>query len=326
MNKLTLIGLGALCLSPLAFPLFFDSGDEFPSWAYPVEAQQRPGGPRVATPKDDGKQFRVPDSDVALTRTQIDGKDEAPDWHPNDHPAMPDVVRAGKPGVRACGYCHMPNGAGRPDNASLAGLPQDYIKRQIENFKTGNRKGSKSERTVQKQMIEVASKVSPEDAEAAAAYFSSLMLASYLKVEEADNVPKTVVAGGILVKDPAGGTEPIGKRIIEVPEDSERASLRDSHTTYVAYVPKGALAKGKTIVTTGGGKTTACATCHGPDLHGAGDVPHIAGRSPSYVMRQLYDIQHNARTGSVTFMQQVVQNLEADDMVAVATYVASLQP
>jgi len=326
MNKLTIVGLGALCLSPLAFPYFFASAEEFPSWAYPVEAPQRPGGPQAAKPKDDGKQYRVPDSDVALTRAEIDGKDAVPDWHPNDHPAMPDIVRVGKPGVRACAYCHQPNGAGRPDNASLAGLPQEYIKHQIENFKSGARKGSESERAMQKQMIEIASKVSEADVEAAAAYFSSLTLASYVKVQESDTAPKTIVAGGILAKDPEGGTEPIGKRIIEVPEDLERAELRDPRTTYVAYVPKGSLEKGKNIVTTGGGKTTACATCHGPDLHGAGDVPHIAGRSPSYVMRQLYDIQHNNRTGSVTFMQMVVQNLEPEDMIAVASYVASLEP
>jgi cytochrome c553 len=326
MNKLTIIGLGALCLAPLAFPLFFASADEFPSWAYPVDAPQRPGGPQAARPKDDGKQYHVPDSDVALTRAEIEGKDAVPDWHPTDHPAMPDIVRIGKPGVRACAYCHQPNGAGRPDSTSLAGLPVEYIKHQIENFKTGARKGSEPERGAQKQMIEIASKVSPEDVEAAANYFSSLTLPSYLKVAEADTVPKTIVASGILAKDPEGGTEPIGKRIIEVPEDLERAELRDSHTTYIAYVPKGSLAKGKNIVTTGGGKTTACATCHGQDLHGAGDVPHIAGRSPSYIIRQLYDIQHNNRTGSVTFMQQVVQNLEQDDMIAVASYVASLQP
>ncbi len=325
MNLVTKVVIGVLCVAPLTFPFIFAGSEEFPSWAFPVDPPARPG-PQAAKPKDDGKQFHVPDSDVALTRTEIEGGASVPDWHPDDHPPMPDIVKIGRPGVRACAYCHMPNGMGRPESTSIAGLPETYIKHQVENFKTGQRKGSAPDRALQKQMIEIATKVSDADVDAAAAYFSSLKLATFLKVVEADTVPKTVVEGGMQVKDPEGGTEPIGKRIIEVPDDLERAQLRDSHTTYTAYVPKGSLDKGKTIVTTGGGKTTACATCHGPGLHGAGDVPHIAGRSPSYIIRQLYDIQHNNRTGSVTFMQQVVQNLEPDDMIAVASYVASLEP
>ena len=51
---------------------------------------------------------------------------------------------------------------------------------------------------------------------------------------------------------------------------------------------------GNTIVQ---GKTTACGTCHGLDLHGVADVPPIAGRSPSYLARQLFDIQRKTRNG-----------------------------
>jgi cytochrome c553 len=317
--------LGLLCISPLALPFVFNGSEDFPSWAYPVTPPPRPG-PQAAKPKDDGKQFHVPESDVALTRTEIEGRDTVPDWHPNDHPTMPDIVKNGRPNVRACAYCHQPNGTGRPESASLAGLTEAYIKHQVENFKMAARKSSAPDRALQKQMIDIAMKVSDADLDSAAAYFVSLKLATFVKVVEADTVPKTFVTDGMLAKDPEGGTEPIGKRIIEVPEDLERAQLRDSHTTYVAYVPKGSLEKGKVLVTTGGGTTTACATCHGPDLHGAGDVPHIAGRSPSYIIRQLYDIKHNARTGSVTFMQQVVSGLDQDDMIAIAAYVASREP
>ena len=326
MNKYVKISLFALLsAAPLAFPFFFGSSEEFPSWAYPVDPPPRPG-PQPIKPKDDGTQLHVPDSDVALTRTEIEGRDTVPDWHPNDHPPMPDIVKNGRPKVRACAYCHQPNGMGRPESTSLAGLPESYIARQVMNFKNGARKSSAPERSLHKQMIEIASNISDADLAEAAAYFSSLKLSNFLKVVETDTVPETFVTGGMLAKLPQGRMEPIGKRIIEVPEDLQRAELRDSHTPYVAYVPEGSLEKGKTIVTTGAGKTTACATCHGPDLHGAGYVPHIAGRSPSYIVRQLYDIQHSARTGSVTFMQQVVTNLDRDDMIAIAAYVASREP
>jgi cytochrome c553 len=158
----------------------------------------------------------------------------------------------------------------------------------------------------------------------AAKYFASLKPLSFVKVVEADTVPKTFVTGGMMAKHPEGGTEPIGNRIIEVPEDLERAENRDSRTPFIAYVPKGSLEKGEVLVTTGGnGKTVQCVSCHGSDLHGVGDVPRIAGRSPSYLVRQLYDIQHGKRSGAIAPMQPVVESLEQDDMIAIAAYVAS---
>jgi cytochrome c553 len=312
-----------VCLAPLALPILLATSTEFPSWAFPVDPPAPPGA-KPPPPKDDGTLLHVPDSAAAFTRTQI--RDTVPDWHPEDHPPMPDIVKNGKAGVRGCAYCHQPNGAGRPENTSLAGLTEAYIKQEVGNFRNGTRKGSEPRRALQNQMNEISSKVTDAEVAEAAAYFASLKLASFLKVVETDSVPKTIVKEGMLMKSPEGGTEPIGQRIIEVPEDNERAENRDSHSPYIAYVPKGAIARGEKIVTTGGGKTTACTTCHGPDLHGAGDVPHIAGRSPSYVIRQLFDIQSNHRTGSVAFMQQVVANLERDDMIGIAAYLASREP
>jgi cytochrome c553 len=56
-------------------------------------------------------------------------------------------------------------------------------------------------------------------------------------------------------------------------------------------------------------------------------VPGIAGRSPSYVVRQLYDIQHGNRAGAWSaLMANVVANLDEEDMVSVAAYIASLPP
>ena len=44
------------------------------------------------------------------------------------------------------------------------------------------------------------------------------------------------------------------------------------------------------------------------------------------MIRQLFDIQNNTRTGSVAFMQQVVQNLDRNDMIGIAAYLASREP
>jgi cytochrome c553 len=83
--------------------------------------------------------------------------------------------------------------------------------------------------------------------------------------------------------------------------------------------------KGEALVTTGGnGKTVACGVCHGADLKGLGPVPGIAGRSPSYMVRQMYDMQAGARHGVWTeLMKRVVANLTEEDFVNIGAYLAS---
>jgi cytochrome c553 len=79
--------------------------------------------------------------------------------------------------------------------------------------------------------------------------------------------------------------------------------------------------------TGGAGITLPCGTCHGPDLKGVASVPGIAGRSPSYLVRQLYDFQQHARAGSAgALMAPVVERLSHDDMISLAAYVSSLSP
>jgi cytochrome c553 len=76
-----------------------------------------------------------------------------------------------------------------------------------------------------------------------------------------------------------------------------------------------------------GGKSVACITCHGPDLKGVAEIPGIAGRSPSYVVRQLYDIQQGTRKSELSkLMVPVVANLTTEDLVAIGAYLGSLRP
>ena len=299
-------------------------GAEAPGWAYPLNA---PGGAQA--PADDNSPKHVPGSNVALTAAQIAGRDGVPDWRPNEHPPMPQIVANGRPpAVRACAYCHLPNGAGRPENASLAGESPGYIKQQVTNFRNGERNGSEPRRVPQNLMLQIAKAVTDAEVDQAAAYFSKLPPVSFVKVIESGTAPKTIVSGGMLMKAAEGGTEPIGSRIIEVPDDSDRAGNRDSDVTYTAYVPPGSLAKGKELATSEtGDKTIACKECHGDDLKGDGDtVPWIAGRSPSYIVRQLIDIQNGKRSGTADPMKMVVEKLTPDDIIAIAAYVSTLKP
>jgi len=299
-----------------------NAADALPVWAYPVNP------PGIKPAPDDGVLKRVPNSAAAYTLTQIRDLFSPPDWHPDNHPSMPDVVgRGNKPGQFACGYCHLPNGLGRPENASLAGLPAGYIAQQVADFKSGVRKSSEPASLPVNLMVAVAKLVSEEDTKIAAEYFASLKPAPWIRVVETATVPKTKVGGWMLIADESGGTEPIGQRIIEMPENLERTELRDSASGFIAYVPVGSLRKGEVLITNGAGKTTPCAICHGAELKGLGPVPALAGRSPSYIMRQLYDFRHGVRDGPwAALMKAVVAGLSEGDMVAIAAYTASLAP
>jgi cytochrome c553 len=297
-----------------------------PGWAYPVNP---PGTAPTPPPKDDGTQHRDPGSSVALTITQTRDFNNVPDWHPDDHPPMPDIIKRGRPPeVRfGCGYCHYPNGKGRPENAGVAGLPAAYIVQQMADYKNGLRKSSEPRMGPPSLMLALAKNVTDAEVKVAAEYFSSLKWTQWIKVTEAAMVPKTRIAGGMFVPLAGGGTEPLGQRILEMPEHLERTELRDSQSPFIAYVPVGSIKKGQALAGGGNGKTVRCEICHGPGLKGLGPVPGIAGRSPSYTMRQLFDLKHGARNGLwADLMKPVVAKLTEEDMTSLAAYTASLVP
>ena len=307
-----------LLLAMLA-PSFTLMAMELPGWAYPVVSNNSPV-------MDNNNTLHVPDSKIALTRQQIAAHGNVvPDWHPDEHFTMPDIVNIGRePQVFACGYCHLPNGAGRPENTSLAGLTSAYIKQQMIAFSRDARPGSESQRLPQTAMIALSKNVSAVEIDEAAAYFASLKPMAFIKVIETAKVPKTVVAGWTLKRVRSGGDEPLGHRIIEMPVDFARFENRDSRTPYVAYVPLGSIQRGAELIATGGGKTQPCITCHGPELKGMADVPRLVGRSPSYLMRQLFDIRNGMRTGAESeLMKPIVAQLTVDDMIDIVANLAS---
>jgi cytochrome c553 len=295
-----------------------------PSWAYPVNP------PDFKLAPDDGSTRRVPDSAAGYTLSQTRDRFGVADWHPDDHPPMPEIVAHGrKPNVFACGWCHRADGPGGPENANLAGLPSAYIVHQMADYKSGARRTAVPNRGPTTLMMSLAKEITDEEVEAAARYFSSLKPRWTVKVVETDMVPKTFVAGWFLAEMKSGEKEPIGQRIIEVPNDLDQFESRDTHASFTAYVPVGSIAKGEALVTSGGaGKTLPCAACHGAKLQGVGLIPPIAGRSPSYTARQLYDIQSGARAGkaALQMMKSVVKKLTVEDMTAIAAYLATRAP
>ena len=127
--------------------------------------------------------------------------------------------------------------------------------------------------------------------------------------------------------DPAGGMEPIGQRIISVPEDPARARLRDPNSGFISYVPPGSLARGKNIVETAAGETTACGLCHGQDMRGIAAVPRLGGMHPVYTARQLMWFKDGTRAGArAHLMKPWAMTLNVDDIIAVSAYLATLAP
>ena len=306
--------IGALALALLTGPVL---AAEAPDWAYPITPKPEP--------KDNVVLKQMPGSSKQYTQAQIDDGFNPPDWFPDEHPPMPPAVAQGtKPAARACAQCHLPSGDGHPESSSLAGLPVRYLMQQMAAFKNGHRKGVRAT-----TMVTIAQAISDEDALAASGYFASLKPGIFTKVVETDTVPKSYVgAGGMRFAEPDGGKEPIGNRIIVLPQDEARAKLRDPHSGFIDYVPVGSIEKGEALVKTGGGgKTTPCIMCHGQNLKGLGDWPSIAGRPPTYIVRQLNDMQSGARSGdSMTLMKAVVERLTLDDMIAIAAYLGSREP
>ena len=322
MRKIGIL-LGASVLAVTGAAL---AQDGLPYWAYPVPEPKPAGSPPPPKP-DNTIQHHVPGSKASFTEAGTNDRFNIPDWHPAGHPAMPRIIEHGKaPDVMACGYCHLPNGHGRPENAPLAGQPANYLIEQVKEMKEGRRVSSGKMGSVA-TMVKIAKAVSPEDLKTAAEYFAKTKYTKWIRVVESDMVPKTEISShNMLVPVKGAPKEKLGRRIIEMPEDLERVELRDAASGFVAYVPKGSIAKGKALVASGMG-AQPCTDCHGKTLHGDGDVPGLAGRSPSYIVRQLYDFQHGTRGGPAADpMKPEVAKLNDDSRIAIAAYLASLKP
>jgi cytochrome c553 len=315
------VSVGAQAPSSPAWAYGFPPGEPAPA----ARGGQNPAPAASTPPPVDASLKRIPGTDKTFTMAQIRDYWDVGDWFPGEHPPMPAVVVHGRqPHVRGCAMCHMPTGKGRPENAPLAGLPAAYFVQQLVDFKEGLRTSADPRKANTKTMIEAAADMTDAEMKEAAAYFASMTWTPWITVRESATVPRTRLTGNVFFPLPGSETEPIGNRIIEAPEDVERFELRDPHSGFIAYVPPGSLKRGALLVTAGGGKTIACGVCHGVDLRGLGPVPAIAGRSPSYIMRQLWDIQQGSRKGAWSpLMKPIVENLTPDDMLAISAYVAA---
>jgi cytochrome c553 len=282
-----------------------------PDWTFNIPDKEQPSAVKI-----EGI-IKAPGSTKEYEAAQIGGNARAPDWFPEEHPAAPRAVTGGAGITFACGTCHLMSGQSHPEAADIAGMPAAYLIRQMSYYKAGTRQDDA-------RMGPIAKATSEEDIRQAAEYFAALKPAPWVKVIETATPPKTFIAtaGRHRQLHPAGGTEPIGRRILEIPADPFRTEIRDPHSGFIAYVPPGSIAKGEALV-----KDGACARCHGETLRGMGEVPRLAGLQPLFVARQLFDIQYGSSAGeAVQQMKPVVAKLSEDDIIAIASYLGSLPP
>ena len=285
-----------------------------PAWAFPVQAGSLPAeAPEAKSVEGSTKKY---------TPQEIDNLLSPPDWFPEAHKPAPGIVQKGHGAALACGSCHLMSGLGHPESADLTGFTADYIVQQMLDFKNGTRKDYA-------RMNGISKEVSDQESREAAEWFASLSRKKWSRVIEAAMVPKTFVGQGRMrFADPKGGMEPIGNRIITVPEDQEKARMRDPRSGFVSYVPPGSINKGKALAETGGrNKTIACTICHGDGMKGLANVPRIAGLHPIYVARQLHLFKDGDRNGpDAALMKKPVMQLTNDDILNISAYIGSLSP
>ena len=327
MNRPMEAATALLFAAVTGFAVAARAADRLPPWAFGFDA-----------PLDDTTLYTLPGSRFSFTQAQITSRYGPADWFPEDHPTMPEIVAHGResaqPTIWACGLCHYPNGKGRPENANITALSYEYFVRHLIDFRSGARRSSDQRKINTDLMAGFAQAMTDEEITAAAKYFTSIPATPWITVVESETVPKTKAAGGMLLTREGAqeDIEPIGERIIETPVNARDTDfLRNPRSGFIAYVPPGSLKKGEALVMNGvtasGNKVIACAVCHGSDLRGLGPVPILAGRSPSYFVRQLYDMQHGNRNGVWTpLMSPILGSLGPADILAAAAYLTSLQP
>ena len=274
-----------------------------PPWAYGFETPPPPGAtppPPGPAAHGSGSAYRSRRHGAVLAPPRSPTVLVLPTGSPPEHPQIrrPSPCTASNRRCGRCGLCHYPgeNGKGRAENAGVSGLSAEYFIHTMNDFKVGNRKSADPRKNNTNLMNQFAKNMSDDEIKTAAEYFGAMKWTPWIKVVETKTVPKTKPSNGLFIVE-GNEMEPIGNRIVETPINGEATEiLRDPHSSFTAYVPIGAVKKGEALVTKGGGKTIACGTCHGADLKGIGPVPPLAGRSPSYLTRQMFDMQQGFRS------------------------------
>lgn len=105
--------------------------------------------------------------------------------------------------------------------------------------------------------------------------------------------------------------------------DDDLQTMADLVAKLPAPVPSGetldaaALAHGQALVA-----QYRCGSCHNPDFSGHDQMPHLAGQREDYLLKSLTEYKSNARAGYDPAMNEVAQEVKAEDIPALAKYLS----
>ena len=178
--------------------------------------------------------------------------------------------------------------------------------------------------------MQIAAAVSPQELKIAADYFARPDYRKWIRVVETDMVPKFEISShNMLVKAPGGGHGTAGRRaswkcrkIWIAPNCAIPAS------GFVAYVPKGAIARGKKLVDSRQHGAFPCAVLPWRAPEGRRQCAGAGGAfAQSGIVRQLYDFKHGTRGGPAADpMKPEVAHMTDEQRLDIAAYLASLNP
>ena len=104
-------------------------------------------------------------------------------------------------------------------------------------------------------------------------------------------------------------------------------TCRDPHTGFIAHVPKGSIAKGEAIATTGaGGRQLLVLRVTVRRSLGWGPCPKLPGIRQTTLFGNWRDFKSAPNSELDQLMKGVVVNSTQDDIVSLAAYVASRNP
>ena len=125
------------------------------------------------------------------------------------------------------------------------------------------------------------------------------------------------------------GTEDLDDRLLEVTNELVRHERRDDRLEYTAYVPPGSIDTRQAPGRHWRWRQDAdpAPPAISANLKGTDKIPPIAGRSPTYLLRQMLAFRNGTRANEAAQqMTPVVEKLTLNEMIDVVAYLGSLYP
>lgn len=223
------------------------------------------------------------------------------------------AAQGGGGAVAACNSCHGAHGEGNAAGGfpRIAGQSYAYLAHELDSYAGGSRKNA--------VMQPIASAMTPEQRQAAAAYFASLAPDGTATATAAAS-PASGTASGT-------GTASAGAAAAASSGNPNAATGSANARAGAAARSAGASGRGAQLAQMGDESkgVQACANCHGPGGIGSGELyPYLAGQHANYLTAALNEWRDGSRANDPSGQMPLIAHGLADqDVSALASYYAS---